>query len=124
MKRTKPTGKGFKIMSRTLFAAFALVIAGTASAGANEYRFTYTNADFADVESVKAMYARIARTAREYCPGYLPTRNLVEMSRCRTEVTAEIVASIDNAALTALSRGEDAQVRIALDDADRASGRG
>ena len=89
-------------MSRTLFAAFALVIAGAASAGTNDYRFTYSNADFADVESVKALYARIAKTAREYCPGYLPTRNLSEMSRCRQEVTADIVASIDHAALTAV----------------------
>jgi UrcA family protein len=111
-------------MSRTLFAAFALVIAGAASAGTNDYRFTYTNADFADVESVKAMYARIAKTAREYCPGYFPTRNLSAMSRCRAEVTADIVASIHNPALTALSKGEDAQVRVALDNADRTSGRG
>lgn len=105
-------------MSRTLFAAFALVIAGASSAETNEYRFTYTNADFADVNSVKALYARVAETAREYCPGYLPTRRLSEMTRCRTEVTADIVASIDNPALTALSKGDEGQVRIALDNAE------
>ena len=105
-------------MSRTLIAAFALVIAGAASAETNQYRFTYTKADFADVDSVKALYARIAETAREYCPGYLPTRRLSEMARCRTEVTADIVASIDSPALTALSKGQEEQVRIALDSAE------
>jgi UrcA family protein len=124
MKRTSPTGKGLKIMSRTLFAAFTLVIAGAASAGTNDYRFAYTSADFADVESVKALYSRIAKTAREYCPGYMPSRRLSEMSRCRTDVTAGIVASIDNAALTALAKGEEDQVRIALENADRARDRG
>ena len=111
-------------MSRTLFAAFALVIAGAASAGTIEYRFTYTNTDFADIESVKALYARIAKTAREACPGYMPTRRLSEMSRCRTDVTADIVASIDDPALTALSNGDEEEVRIALDHAHTARDRG
>lgn len=111
-------------MSRTLFAAFALVIAGAASAETGEYRFTYTNADFADVDSVKALYAKIAETAREACPGYMPTRRLSEMSRCRAEVTADIVASIDNPALTALSNGEDDGVRVAVDSANDTRDRG
>ncbi|NIP14664.1 MAG: UrcA family protein [Pseudomonadales bacterium] len=105
-------------MSRTLFAAIALVIAGAASAESNEYRFAYNSTDFADVDSVKALYARIDKAARDYCPGYLPTRNLSEMSRCRAEVAADIVASIDNAALTALSKGEEDQVRVALENSD------
>ncbi len=46
------------------------------------------------------------------------------MSRCRTDVTADIVASIDNPALTALSNGDEEEVRLALDHAHTARDRG
>lgn len=106
-----------------IFLALLLTAATavTASANADQYRFAYTTTDFKDVASVEQLHKRIARAARDFCPAYLPAKHLRETRNCISEVTAEIVASINNPALTALANGEPEQVRIAVDQHRRHS---
>lgn len=102
-------------MNRTLLTVITVAFATAASAGADEYRFAYTKADFADESSVQALHKRITRTARDFCPRYQRSSNLAESSSCNRSVTDEIVQSIDNPALTAMHEGELGDVRIALE---------
>jgi UrcA family protein len=101
-------------MKKLLLAVLTLSFAGAAAA-ADEYRFAYTTSDFTDVTSVHDLNDRITQTARDYCPGYLPSKDLAEIRRCVQDVTSDIVQSIDNAALSALTTGDENDVRIALE---------
>jgi len=102
-------------MNKLLIALLTISFAGTVAADADHYRLAYTTADFSDVASVEDLHERITRTARDYCPGYLPSKNLAETRRCVEEVTEEIVQSINAPALSAMANGNADQVRIALE---------
>jgi UrcA family protein len=102
-------------MNKLLIALFTISFAGAAAADTDQYRFAYTTADFSDAASVESLHERITRTARDYCPGYLPSKNIAETRRCVEEVTDKIVQSINAPALSAMANGNADQVRIALE---------
>ena len=106
-------------MNKLLIALLTMSFAGAVAADNNQYRFAYTSADFADVASVETLHERITRTARDYCPGYLPSKNIADTRRCVEEVTEEIVQSINAPALSAMATGNTDQVRIALEQQQR-----
>lgn len=103
-------------MNRVLIILLTFSFAAAAGADETHYKFAYSAADFTDLGSVERLHKRISRTARDFCPPYLPARHLAETRRCVAEVTRDIVRSIDHPALTAVAEGAPAEARLALQE--------
>jgi UrcA family protein len=78
------------------FAAFAisLLIAGTASA--NQFRFAYTQKDFASPAAVASLHERIQTKAQQYCSKqFFKTRHLGQVEGCVESVVSQVKQGID-----------------------------
>ena len=82
------------------------------SMAGERYSIAYSKADFRTTESVEQLHKKIVRTARAHCPDYSRTRSLSNTYDCIDAVVADITASIDQPALTALVHGK-ADARLA-----------
>jgi UrcA family protein len=88
-------------MIKTAIATAAIVFAGSALAGE---RFTYSSADFASPEAVRALHQRIEHDARSYCTReYLESKHLSQIRQCTQAVTSEIIDGIGDQRLFAVA---------------------
>ena len=82
-------------MIKTTLAAAALLLAS--SAFADQFRFSYTEADFSSPNAVAALHQRIQSSARSYCNReYFTDRSLREVQACVVDVAAQMVDGIDD----------------------------
>jgi UrcA family protein len=80
-------------MIKTTIAITALLFAS--SAFADQFRFSYTEADFSSPDAVAALHKRIQTSARSYCNReYFTDRSLREVQACVSDVTGQMVDGI------------------------------
>ena len=90
----------------------ALTLSASVSMAGDEYSLVYSKDDFRSADTVAALYQRVVKTAKSYCPDYSRTKSLSNQYDCINDVVTDLVDSIDHPSLTAFANG-DTDVQIA-----------
>lgn len=101
---------------KRLIATCTLAIAATTATAAfadDQYGIVIDERDFRTEESVKALYKRIRREARNTCPTYFVNRDMREIANCRSDVETDLVSKINHPLLNAYVEGTES-LRLAL----------
>ncbi|MFN2101107.1 UrcA family protein [Altererythrobacter sp. MF3-039] len=99
-----------------LFAPFAaLLVAQPAAAQTNQASLSYDTAELTTPEGAKAVYKRIAVSAKHACEVTTPLLKR-DQYRCQRELTGQLVEQIRSPILLALHEATDPVVRLAKAD--------